>query len=168
MIYKIRTPKNEPYDFTFHIESVGVQTIPYIVDNGINACISLVSKYMECDVELPESVMFQIGDSRFQSIDAVFTNEDHTLGNLLETYIVENFIDGSESPKINYVGYKVPHPLRKEMFVRMDIRNADEIVNNTIVPYDESVLRARQVIANSCKQLLTEFQSLKKEWEQKK
>jgi len=160
----LRNEKNEPNDFTFHIESVGIQAVPNIVANGLQACETLVSKYKECETIIPENLVFQVGDSRFPSVDAIFQNEDHTLGNLLETFIVENHIDGEQTPKINYVGYKVPHPLRPEMFIRMDTRTKEEVETNTPVSQEEMTLRARQVIARSCRKLGTEFQTLQKEW----
>lgn len=160
----LRNEKGEPNDFTFHIESVGIQSVPEIVANGLQAAEALVNKYKDCDTVCPENLVFQVGDSRFASIDAVFQNEDHTLGNLLETYIVENHIDGEQVPKINYVGYKVPHPLRPEMFVRMDTRTKEEVESNTPVPQDEMSNRAKQVIAKSCRKLSAEFQALQKEW----
>ena len=161
----LRNEKGEPNDFTFHIESVGIQAIPDIMLAGLKACESLVSAYKDCATAIPENVAFQVGDSRFSSIDVIFQNEDHTLGNLLETYIVENFIDGDQTPKINYVGYKVPHPLRPEMFVRMDTRTKEEVEGNVSVPTEELMNRARQVIANASKNLILEFQSLQAEWQ---
>ena len=160
----LRNEKNEPNDFTFHIESVGIQAIPDIVQNGLKACEHLVQKYKDCTTSVPENLVFQAGDSRFPSIDAIFQNEDHTLGNLLETYIVENHIDGEQSPKINYVGYKVPHPLRPEMFIRMDTRTKEEVESNTPVSHEDQITRAKQVITKSCRKLIDEFQALQKDW----
>lgn len=159
-----KNEKEEPNDFTFHIESVGVQSVPTIFAAGLRACYDLVSKYKDTTTSTPTNLVFQPGDSRFSSIDAIFQNEDHTLGNLLETYIVENHIDGRQNPKINYVGYKVPHPLRPEMFVRMDTMTSEEVEGNVFVSQDELIMRAKQVIANSCRNLMSEFESLEKEW----
>ena len=160
----LRNAKGEPNDFTFHIESVGVQSIPHIFANGLRACQALVDAYTHVDTEVPPNVVFQSGDSRFPSVDVVFQNEDHTLGNLLETHIVEHHIDGTQAPTINYVGYKVPHPLRPEMFVRLDTRTSVEVAAETEVPLDERIARAKQVIAQSCRKLKAEFEALEKEW----
>jgi DNA-directed RNA polymerase subunit L len=160
----LRNAKGDPNDFTFHLESVGVQSIPEIVKHGLQACQALVDAYTHVDTVLPDNVVFQSGDSRFPSVDVIFQHEDHTLGNLLETYIVEHHIDGNESPKINYVGYKVPHPLRPEMFVRLDTRTAEEVAAETNVPLEERIARAQQVIAKSCRKLKVEFEELENEW----
>ena len=162
----MRNDKNEPYDFTFHIESVGVQSVPQIVLAGLKACEQLVGKYSDADTALPPNMVVQVGDSRFASIDIILQNENHTLGNLLETYVVENHIDGSEQPKINYAGYKVPHPLRPEMFLRLDTRTQKEVEDNITVEKEEQMKRAQNVFANACRKLANEFRTLQTEWMQ--
>lgn len=42
--------------------------------------------------------------------EILFHNEDHTLGNLLTTYLRRH-------TNIEYTAYKIPHPLKKEMFI---------------------------------------------------
>jgi DNA-directed RNA polymerase subunit L/DNA-directed RNA polymerase alpha subunit len=161
----LRNEKGEPNDFTFHLESVGVQSIPTIVTHGLQACQALVAPYVDLLASLPTNLVFQPGDSRFPSVDAVFQDEDHTLGNLLETYIVENHIDGSQTPNIQYVGYKVPHPLRPEMFIRLDTRTPEEAEAGTQVSLDDRITRAKQVISQSCRKLRDQFMDLEKNWE---
>ena len=149
--------KGNPNHFTFHLESIGVQPIPDIVRSAIAACESLVRKYQDMDGTVPENVRIQQGDTRYPSIDIVFTNEGHTLGNLLETVIVERNVDGGDSPKVNYVGYKVPHPLRPEMFVRIALED-------TITDPEIQKNMARLAIANACKYLIETFRSMQSSW----
>lgn len=163
-----RNEKNDPNDFTFHIESVGILSVPDIVRAGLKQCEALVAKYKDVETILNSNVVVQIGDSRFPSVDIVFQEEDHTLGNLLETYIVENHIDGVETPRVQYCGYKVPHPLRKEMFVRLDTRTSEEKEGNVVVPNEMLINRAKAVVSNVCRILLSEFQSLSQEWLKRK
>ena len=149
--------RGDPNDFTFHAESIGVQPIPDIVRNGINACIDIVSKYIDIDGTIPENVRIQQGDSRYASIDVIFQNESHTLGNLLETVLVDRHIDGPGDPKITYAGYKVPHPLRAEMFVRIGMTEA---VTDPLIQKNT----AASVIANACRYLKEEFRALQNQW----
>jgi DNA-directed RNA polymerase subunit L len=149
--------RGDPNDFTFHVESIGVQPIPDIVRNGINACIELVSKYIDIDGTIPENVRIQQGDSRYASVDVIFQNEAHTLGNLLETVLVDRHIDGPGDPKITYAGYKVPHPLRAEMFVRIGMTEA---VTDPVIQKNT----AASVIANACRYLKEEFRALQNQW----
>ena len=154
----LKNEKGEAYDFTFHIESIGVQPITDIVQAALGRCMDLVSKYTDLDAVMPETVRIQQGDSRFPSVEVIFTNEGHTLGNLLETYICENNVDGSLEPKANYVGYKVPHPLRPEMFVRLGMEGA---VNISAEVQSQT---ARLLVANACKNLKNTFQQLLDAW----
>ena len=85
---------------------------------------------------------------------------------MLETYVVENHIDGSEQPKINYAGYKVPHPLRPEMFLRLDTRTQKEVEENIAVTTEEQMKRAQSVFANACRKLAIDFRALQAEWMQ--
>jgi DNA-directed RNA polymerase subunit L len=153
----LKNERGDPNDFTFHVESIGVQPIPDIVRSAIAACEGLVSKYQDLDGTLPPNVRVQQGDSRFPSIDVIFQNESHTLGNMLETICVEKHIDGDGEPKITYAGYKVPHPLRAEMFIRLGMR--EDITDPEIQKQT-----ARLVIANACRALKEEFRGIQAKW----
>jgi len=150
--------RGEPDDFTFYVESLGVQRIQDIVKAGIAACEALVDKYKDLDGEVPVNVRVQQGDSRFPTIDVIFQNEGHTLGNLLETYLVENHIDGEEVPKISYAGYKVPHPLRAEMFVR--IGTSEETGANA----EQQKQSVRLVVAMGCRKMKEQFRAIQTQW----
>ena len=123
----LKDERGNPYDFTFFIESIGVQPIPMIVTNALNAATNLVTKYIDVDTVLPETMRLVQSDTRYPAIDIYFQNESHTLGNLLETYIVDNHIDGEAQPPVSYVAYKVPHPLKKEMFVRIGLAQEEDV-----------------------------------------
>jgi DNA-directed RNA polymerase subunit L len=149
-----------PNDFTFSIESVGIQPVPHIVSNGLQACVALVGKYRNVDTA-PDLVRVQQGDSRFSTMDVIFTNESHTLGNLLETYMIYEYMDAMGVPKgdsqITYVGYKVPHPLRPEMVLRVGISDeADESTRKRVV---------LEAVANVCRKLEQMFTELKAAWD---
>jgi len=128
----LQNAKGEPYDFTFHIESVGVLSVSDIMERGLSACEELVSPYTAIDTVMPPNVTIKPAPTRVQTaFEVAFQNEEHTLGNLLQTYLVERHIEGSEKPKIQYAGYKVPHPLRAEMV--MIIAADDEAAVKTAI-----------------------------------
>jgi DNA-directed RNA polymerase subunit L len=79
------------------------------------------------------------------------------LGNLLETYLVENHVDGTAQPRINYAGYKVPHPLRPEMFVRIGVETDGGDA-------DQEQRVARLAIATVCRQLRDGFRTAQATW----
>jgi len=152
----LKNEKGEPNDFTFFVESVGILSVPSIVKAGIASCISKVSTYVDMDATLPENVTVLPGDARFPCCDVYFRDETHTLGNLLETYLIENHVDGTSEPRITYAGYKVPHPLRPEMFVRIGMTGEDPELR---------IQTARLVIASVCRALRDEFRTLDRSWD---
>ena len=155
----LKNEKGEPINFTFYVESVGTQTIPNIVMAALKACTALVRRYEDIDSTLPESVTIQQGDARFPCVDIMFKKEAHTLGNLLETYLVENHVDAPDNGvRITYAGYKVPHPLRAEMFVRIGMETA------TPVPGEQETHTARKAIAAVCRTLRDTFRTLEASW----
>jgi DNA-directed RNA polymerase subunit L len=150
----LQNEKGEPYDFTFHLESVGVLSVPTIIERGLRACEDLVSLYVEMDTEMPTGnfeVVINKSVARTGGFELVFQNQEHTLGNLLQTFLVERHIDGTEEPRLNYAGYKVPHPLRQEMVV-------------VISPEDGEQDSAIKAIANVTRYLKGYFSTLVKSW----
>jgi DNA-directed RNA polymerase subunit L len=148
--------KGDPNDFTFHVESIGIQNVYNIVRSALISCEVLVSKYQDIDGLLPENVRIQNGDSGYGSFDVIFKDESHTLGNLLETWIIENEI--SEGSEITYAGYKVPHPLRPEMYVRIGYRNHGN------EDHDVKQQQVRRVIAKAARALKETFRGLLAQW----
>jgi len=78
--------------------------------------IALVSEYTE-----NPRITFTDTNSRMNGVDVIFENQDHTLGNLLQVIITDLYLSEAQSPDthVNYVGYKVPHPLHKYMSLRI-------------------------------------------------
>jgi DNA-directed RNA polymerase subunit L len=111
----------EPYSFDFIVESVGVLDPVYIIGRAIDILQAKLLRYGSIDSgDLPESLKIRPADARMKGFDFVFQREDHTLGNLLQTWMDQNLMDTGE---ITFVGYKVPHPLRDEMVLRVGVES---------------------------------------------
>ena len=155
--------QGEPNDFSFLLESVGIQPIPAIGEAGLAACEALVSRYQDIDGTIPDTVELQVADTRFPAIDVIFQNEGHTLGNLLETYLgldhvmVEGVTEAKAEPRLSYVAYKVPHPLKAEMVLRIGCDGAA-----TTVETQKQI--ARSAISVVCRNLKAQFRALKDSW----
>jgi DNA-directed RNA polymerase subunit D len=150
--------KGEPNDFTFHLESVGVRSIPDCVADGIRATVDKLTKYQDIDNDLPPNVTVRTGDTQFPSVDIWFQEEEHTLGNLLQHYLVERHVEGLDHPAITYAGYKVPHPLKKEMYVRVGV--------NVEGGAEAEATEARLAVAKVMRYLKEHFQSMLTQWMQ--
>ncbi len=152
----------EPNDFTFYVESVGALSVPAIMRAAIEATIAKLTKYQDLDGEIPENVQVQPADARFPAVDIVFRHEDHTLGNLLQHYLVDNHVRAEgepiqEEPRITFAGYRVPHPLKPEMVVRVGIPKSIE-------DPEVELQTARLVVAKVVRHLKELFRGMLADW----
>lgn len=123
-VYKM-DEHSEPYSFDFVVESMRVLDPTYTVGRAIDLLQNKLLQYASVDAgDLPEGLRVIPADARMKGFDFIFQREDHTLGNLLQTYMEQNQIDNGE---ITFVGYKVPHPLRDEMVVRVGVESGKDV-----------------------------------------
>jgi DNA-directed RNA polymerase subunit L len=149
--YKI-DEKNEPYSFDFTVETAGVLSVPYIVERACEVGENMCSRYVNIHRgELPSEMSVSSADSRVIGYDFLIRGHDHTLGNLLQTWLVVNHIEGSANPKVTYAGYSVPHPLRDEMILRIGVEDGEEAT-------------ARLALAEAAKGCVDMFQKLRASW----
>ena len=146
--YKI-DEKGEPYSFDFTVESVGVLDPVYVVGRAIEVLKAKLLVYASIDIgDLPEGLRVSPADAQMKGFDFLFQKEDHTLGNLLQTWIDQNLIDNGD---VSFVGYKVPHPLRDEMVVRIGVLDGLET-------------SARAALAKAARELSQLFQGWQGAW----
>jgi DNA-directed RNA polymerase subunit L len=137
----LENEKGEPYSFDFTVETVGSMTVQSIVKRALEAGVAMCQKYINVDREkLPLNMKENPAANRLEGFDYTFEKEDHTLGNLLQSYIDISLMDGT---KVTYTGYKVPHPLRDEMVLRIGVAG--------------EAIAARQVLAEAAKGCVAMF-----------
>jgi len=144
--------KGEPYSFDFTIETVGCLTVPYIVKRACEVGENMCSRYVNLQQgDVPPEITISSSDSRIIGYDFLVRGHDHTLGNLLQTWLVEHHIEGTAEPRITYAGYCVPHPLRDEMVLRIGVEDGD-------------ITTARKAFAEAAKGCVQLFQTLRQAW----
>jgi DNA-directed RNA polymerase subunit L len=112
--------ENEPYSFDFEIETNGLMSVPAVVHRGIREIKTMLQKYQTLDMQIPANVRIQPTLGHRKGVEVIFDNtEDHTLGNLLQTYLVERHIMADQAPRLTYAGYKMGHPLKKELTIEI-------------------------------------------------
>lgn len=150
----LRDDAGEPYSFDFTVESVGPLTVEYIVRRACEVGEAMVAKYVNLHTgDLPEDVTVSPSNSRVLGFDFLIRGHDHTLGNMLQTYLVNNHMDTAPEgkTKITYAGYTVPHPLRDEMLLRIGVDDGSEKT-------------ARKAFAEACRGCAQIFGQMKMAW----
>ena len=142
----------EPNSFDFVIESATTSLkSEVIVQKALKAGIELCKRY-ESGGPGWGGVKVQYSDTRFYAFDFYFQKEDHTLGNLIQTYIEQNLMDDADKG-ITFVGYDIPHPLRDEMVIRLGLTKDTR---------QEVAVEIIEEAMTACKQM---FEGLLREWE---
>jgi DNA-directed RNA polymerase subunit L len=120
--------KGEPNSFDFVVESIGVFDPFDILIEALRVIEKKCYIYAAIDKDIPENVKIQPTKKEARGFDIYFQNEDHTLGNLLTSWMDENILDPNSVAEnsITFCGYCVPHPLRDEMM--MTIIAKDDLV----------------------------------------
>lgn len=162
----LENEKGEPYSFDFVVESVGVLDPVYIVQRACEVGQAMVSRYVNIHTagnKLPEELtILPTTDCDMTGYDFLLKGHDHTLGNLLQTWLAENHMEdaatgagaglGEERARISFAGYAVPHPLRDEMVVRIGVDDGKEET-------------ARRAFAQACKGCAELFETLRSAWQ---
>ena len=142
--------KDEPFSFDFTVETLGILGVPYIIGRACEVGEAMCLKYVSLGEKNIDSVSIQPADARIRGFDFLFKGEDHTLGNIFQTWIDQNLIGKGV---VTFAGYKIPHPLRDEMLLRIGVEDGKE----------ES---ARIAIANAATSCAAMFRTWKNEWQQ--
>ena len=119
----LKDGKDEPYSYDFTIESKGILTVPYTVGRALEVMKQKCLTYASIEKGDMQNIKVLVADARMSGFDIVLQNEDHTLGNLIQTWMDQNLMDTKE---ITFAGYKIPHPLRKEMVFRIGVKDGNQ------------------------------------------
>lgn len=152
-----------PYSFDFQIESVGTYPAHEIVKAGLEAGIRLCLPFTNLNLQArkdEDEAARKARDANFPRIipasnlltgfDFVFQRQDHTLGNMLQSYMELYMMDTAES-RLTYVGYNIPHPLRDEMILRVGVSSGEE-------------KDARDLVSEAARGCMSLFQSWSQQW----
>ena len=149
-IYKL-DQNGEPNSFDFQVESIGTMAPRAIVERALIGLTKICAPYLSMDSgDLPDSITVIPSDAQMPGFDFLIRGEDHTLGNMLQTWLVENHVDGDATPRIIFAGYKIPHPLKDEMLLRIGVEDGNEMTARTAIA----------MAARGCKAMFQEWLNL--------
>lgn len=121
--YYITDESNNPNIFEFYIESVGVIQPKHILHQSFDVLVNKINKFKQnFDGHLrgeETSVNVMESPTVMTAHDIIIDEEDHTLGFLLQSYI-ERLV-----PSVKFVGYNNPHPLKKNIVLRISTAKND-------------------------------------------
>jgi len=144
--------KQQPYSYDFTIETIGTLPIKYIVSRACDVGENLCNRYVNIDTIINDKdITVSPASSRIIGFDFLIRGQDHTLGNLLQTWLVDNHIEGTSVPKITYAGYCVPHPLRDEIILRIGVEDGKEET-------------ARKALATAARGCALMFRQMRESW----
>jgi DNA-directed RNA polymerase subunit L len=145
----MKNADGEPNSFDFEIETMGPLTLKYIVARALDVIQEKLVKYTSLDTgSLPTNMRIGPSLKKMKGFDVVFENEDHTLGNMLQSWMDATQID---TRLITYVGYEIPHPLKDEMMMSVGVEDGNETT-------------VRSAISQAAKELAGMFRSWAVEW----
>ena len=120
--------KGEPNSFDFQIESIGPMAPRAIVERALIGLIKMCEQFVGLDAgDLPNTISVVPSDAQLSGFDFLIQNQDHTFGNMIQTWLVDNHVDGDATPRISFAGYKIPHPLKDEMLLRIGVDDGNEV-----------------------------------------
>lgn len=149
----LRNENGEPYSFDITVESRGVLDPVYIVKRACDKGALMCNRYADDGgASFSEDVTVKPTQKRMLGFDFVFKGHDHTLGNLLQTWLDQNLV-GNED--IVYAGYNIPHPLQDTMVLTIGVSGSS--TNPEII--------ARNAVKTAAKGCATMFQSWSDMWQ---
>lgn len=126
-VYKV-DEKGEPNSFDFQIETIGTMAPRAIIERALIGLIELCDKFVGLDVgDLPHTITVVPSDTLMSGFDFVIQGQDHTFGNMIQTWLVDNHVEGEAMPRLIFAGYKIPHPLKDEMLLRIGVEDGNEL-----------------------------------------
>ena len=149
-VYKV-DDKGEPNSFDFQIESIGPMAPRAIIERAILGLITMCDTFVGLDAgDLPDTINVTPCDAQLTGFDFVIKSQDHTFGNMIQTWLVDNHVEGEAEPRISFAGYKIPHPLKDEMLLRIGSEDGKELTARA----------ALAVAARGCKAMFQEWLQL--------
>lgn len=112
---------DEPSHFEFTVESecrVKPGYLFYKAIDIIDEKLNLLIKNIYDD-----NIRFEKVENSKNMYNLSIDNETHTLGNLIQSLLFNNFIRENDKKDINYIGYNCPHPLENIMIIKIQFTN---------------------------------------------
>lgn len=114
----LKTKNLLPSIYNFELETDGMYPIREIFSLGCEYFIQLLKNKIEeiKNIEASTTVYIETSPTNMKGFDFIFEKSDDTLGNVVQTY-------GIQDKDIHYIGYHIPHPLDRKLYIRLSLVN---------------------------------------------
>lgn len=114
----LKTKSLLPLIYNFELETDGMYPILDIFSLGCDYFIQLLKNKIEeiKNIESSTMVFIETSPTNMNGFDFIFEKSDDTLGNVVQTY-------GIQDKDIHYIGYHIPHPLDRKLYIRLSLVN---------------------------------------------
>ena len=152
--YFYTNDKEEANVFTFKIESVGVIPPLIIFHRAINIIKEKINNFISNLISKNENaVKINVSDKFSGGYDIIVNDEDDTLGTIIQSHLAILYADFSltkEQRKLQFIGYKKPHPLEKKIMFSIQGQNdnLDELINDIIKVGCNEIIKMLNKIQN--------------------
>ena len=135
----MKTKKNMPLIYNFEIDTDGILEIKELFSLGCDYLINLLKSKIEeiKNIEASKIVSIESSPTNMRGYDFLFENCDDTLGNIIQTY-------GLKDKEIHYIGYHIPHPLDKRLYIRLALVNSEakrELYEKKVIHIIQDVIK---------------------------
>jgi DNA-directed RNA polymerase subunit L len=144
----LKTKNLLPLIYNFELETDGMYPIKEIFSIGCDYYIQLLQNKIEeiKNIETSTTVYIETSPTNMTGFDFIFEKNDDTLGNVIQTY-------GIQDKDINYIGYHIPHPLDRKLFIRLSLVN-DKATRND---YENKMIQIMQRIISILEDLKSDY-----------
>ena len=166
--------KNEPNIFEFRIESIGILNPKTIFLKALNILEKKINNFLINLKNNNDTITIKNSRALQDTIDIIILDEDHTLGNLIQSHFNyydelnnENFSENKDN--INYIGYYEPHPLDNKIILRIGLKTEYEESKKSQMTGEEydRIVEIKKILNNClsklirlCKTLNTAFETI--------
>ncbi|PNH10528.1 DNA-directed RNA polymerase II subunit RPB3 [Tetrabaena socialis] len=148
----------DPAEFLFKLRSECGLRPTYLVFNGLNILqerVQLLAKNIR-DANAPDPAKVEpVTIEAYGNVPGMFqftvANEDHTIGNLVQSLVYNQTIRAGGDNDLEYIGYNQPHPLENRICIRVKVNQ-------------ESVQDVRQFLADCLVRIVIDIKIIMTEW----
>lgn len=140
--YYFRDREGEPYRYRFQVKSTHYWDSAELVKRSlqilIDRCETLQKAFMALLQESESPITFTKNKDTSTYQYTLF-NYDHTMGNLIQSYISRYSINESKESLLCLCGYKMPHPLKSEIVLFATLNKNHKICDSNDSQKDQAV-----------------------------